>query len=108
MLADDYQELARTTATYPDQFKVLYPILGLLGEAGEVAGKFSKIIRDQSGQVTEENVQALLLEIGDVQWFLAILAQDLGSSLSEVMIKNLEKLQSRKQRGKLSGSGDNR
>ncbi len=108
MLANDYQALARSTASYPEQYSVIYPLLGLLGEAGEVAGKFSKIMRDQSGDATEENVEALLLELGDVQWFIAILAEDLGSNLSEVMIKNIEKLQSRKQRGKISGSGDNR
>ncbi len=108
MLADNYQELARTTATYPDQFKILYPLLGLTGEAGEVAGKFSKIIRDQDVKITEENKEALILEAGDVLWFIAILAQDLGYSLSEVMIKNLQKLQSRKERGTLSGSGDSR
>lgn len=82
--------------------------MAYLEKLGEIAGKFSKIIRDYNCEATQEHVDQLILELGDIQWFVAILAEDLGSSLSEVMIKNIEKLQSRKQRGVIGGSGDNR
>jgi NTP pyrophosphatase (non-canonical NTP hydrolase) len=83
-------------------------ILGLVGEAGEVAEKYKKIIRDKEGVVSEVDKQELTKEIGDVLWYVSALAQYLGVSLEDVARANLDKLHSRKLRGTQRGSGDNR
>ncbi len=103
----DYQEWRKTTdiSSHTD---LSYPALGINGEAGEVAEKVKKILRDKRGVVSLEDRDAILLELGDVLWYVAQLAERLGSSLAEVALKNVDKLESRKRRGKLSGSGDNR
>lgn len=85
-----------------------YAALGLVGEAGEIADKVKKVLRDDGGVVTEERRQALLLELGDVCWYCNQLANLLDSTLSEVARMNIDKLYSRKARGTLQGSGDNR
>jgi NTP pyrophosphatase (non-canonical NTP hydrolase) len=104
-----YQRESRKTAVYPGAGEnLIYPTLGLCGEAGEVAEKVKKILRDQQGLVTDENRQALQKELGDVLWYVAQVASELGLDLAVVAEKNLEKLFSRKERGVLSGSGDNR
>jgi len=109
---DDYQKEAKKTAIYPDEFKVTYPALGLASEAGEVAGKVKKILRDMPGKwegdYSETQLKNLAAEIGDVLWYCAVLASDCGISLSHIANQNIAKLQSRKQRGVLRGSGDNR
>jgi NTP pyrophosphatase (non-canonical NTP hydrolase) len=103
MTFDDYQSAARKTAIYPEQHKVVYPALGLTGEAGEVAEKVKKWIRD--GVLDPDAVKK---ELGDVLWYLAALAGDLNLSLSDVAEANVRKLESRQARGVLGGSGDNR
>jgi NTP pyrophosphatase (non-canonical NTP hydrolase) len=103
MTFDDYQSAARKTAIYPEQHKVVYPALGLAGEAGEVAEKVKKWIRD--GVLDPDAVKK---ELGDVLWYLAALAGDLNLSLSDVAEANVRKLESRQARGVLGGSGDNR
>lgn len=110
MTFDEYQEKALTTViTSTDDFKdTLHWVLGINGEAGEVAEKVKKIIRDKQGDISEEDKRELAKELGDVLWYLAVFANQLGFSLDSVATDNLEKLQSRKQRGKLTGSGDNR
>jgi len=85
-----------------------YPTLGLAGEAGEISNKVKKIMRDDCGVVTDEKREDLIGELGDVMWYLAALATELGIDLDEVAEKNIEKLFSRKERGKLQGSGDDR
>lgn len=107
---DEYQQRALTTvlSTGDDFQDLLHFILGVNGEAGEIAEKIKKIIRDKHGEVSDEDKTALAKEIGDVLWYLAVLAQQLGASLDEVAQQNLDKLQSRQSRGKLQGSGDNR
>ena len=117
---NDYQRKAHTTADYPegricgtktgtDTFvHYLYPALGLAEEAGEVAGKFAKAIRDDEGAISEERKAALKKELGDVCWFVAELATVLGFDLEEVMQGNLDKLASRKERGVIHGAGDDR
>lgn len=86
----------------------LYAVLGMNGEAGEVAEKFKKIMRDKGGVFTQEDEDEILKEIGDVLWYTAALAAEMGYSLEEVAVRNLAKLNSRKARGVLNGSGDNR
>lgn len=102
----DYQISALETAVYPEH--IIYPALGMTGEAGEVSDKVKKVIRDNNSQFTEEKKREIAKEIGDVLWYCAVLAHDIGFSLEEVGRMNIEKLKSRQERGKLSGSGDNR
>ena len=106
MNMDTYQQKASETAIYSD--KLVYPTLGLVGEAGEMANKVKKILRDKSGELDEETRQNLIDELGDVLWYVAALATDLKTNLSEIAFRNIEKLISRKNRGVISGSGDNR
>ncbi len=110
MKFDEYQKQAMTTVlTTDDKFKdLLHWVLGINGESGEIAEKVKKIIRDKSGQVSAEDKTELAKEIGDVLWYLAVFADQLGMKLDDIAKQNLDKLQSRKQRGVLGGSGDNR
>jgi NTP pyrophosphatase (non-canonical NTP hydrolase) len=104
----EYQRLSRRTAQYPREAWLAYPALGLAGEAGEVAEHAKKAIRDDAGQVGEERRAAMAKELGDVLWYVAQLASELGLDLDAVAQTNLDKLLSRQQRGVLSGSGDDR
>jgi len=105
----DYQAQASKTAIYDEADVVTYPALGLVSEAGEVAGKVKKIMRDQKGQfMLPENRAAVGKEIGDVLWYIAALCSDLGLDMSDLAQDNLNKLNSRMARGVLGGSGDNR
>lgn len=83
-------------------------VLGLAGEAGEATDKVKKILRDHDGELTEKDRAGLLKELGDVLWYVASVARYLDEPLSEVAKGNLAKLESRYQRGKLGGSGDER
>lgn len=103
-----YQDGAKTTAVYPESARLIYPTLGLCGEAGEVSEKIKKIIRDGNGEVTEEKRTEILKEIGDVLWYIAALCSDLDADMGEVAQANLDKLFSRKERGVIHGNGDNR
>lgn len=87
---------------------LLSQVFGLIGESGEVAEKFKKLIRDKRGVIAEEDRQKILKELGDVLWYVNSVAHLLGSSLDEVALKNLDKVLSRKARGVTTGSGDNR
>ena len=105
----EYQEKSRKTALYPEKGNnFVYPTLGLSGEAGEVAEKIKKVIRDKGGVVDDETREAIKKELGDVLWYVAQLATELGLSMDEIAEKNIEKLLSRMERGVLQGSGDNR
>ncbi len=106
MEMNQYQEAARKTAIYPDEYGLVYTVLGLNGEAGEIAEKIKKSIRDNKS--LEEIKPALIDEIGDVLWYVANLAHEVGISLNEVAIRNITKLQSRSKRNVLQGDGDNR
>lgn len=108
MTLNEYQQMAVETAVYGDGNKIIYPTLGLCGEAGEVSDKVKKIIRDKNGIFDEESKLAIAKEIGDVIWYCAALARDLDSSLEEICTINIEKLKSRQQRGVIAGSGDDR
>lgn len=106
---DDYQKRCKKTAVYPAIGKnFTYPTIGLMGEAGEIANKVKKAIRDDKGKITVERRQEIKEEIGDTMWYIAQLSTELGIKLSDVVKSNLEKLSSRKKRGKLHGDGDNR
>lgn len=98
-----YQKEAARTAIYKPEHSVLYPALGLAGEAGEVADKVKKILRDD-----KFDRDAIAKEIGDVLWYIAALCRDLNVDMAQVAHDNLAKLRDRQERGKLQGSGDNR
>jgi len=105
----EYQKEARKTAIYPNKGKnITYPALGLCGEAGEVAEKIKKIIRDCDGKISVKNRQSIHKELGDVLWYISNLATELDLNLDHIAQTNIEKLKDRKKRGKLKGSGDNR
>jgi NTP pyrophosphatase (non-canonical NTP hydrolase) len=104
-----YQEKACETAIFPKNKAMEYLTLGLTGEAGEIANKVKKFIRD--GAAKDEYLAKRIeigYEIGDVLWYCAVLAEELDMNLGHIMENNLQKLADRKSRGTLSGSGDNR
>ena len=104
-----YQKQARLTAQYPDLgSNNIYPTLGLVGEAGEVAEKVKKVIRDKKGIFDEESKKGIKKELGDVLWYLANLCTEFDFSLDDVALQNIEKLKVRAAKGKISGSGDDR
>ena len=106
---NQYQFKARETALYPNSGKnPIYPTLGLVGEAGEVADKVKKVLRDRDGVFDEETCESIKLELGDVLWYLSQLSSELGFELEEVALANLKKLSSRASRGRISGDGDYR
>ena len=105
----EYQQKSKRTAKYPNiGSNFIYPTIGLAGETGEVSEKIKKVIRDKNGVIDEETRAAIEKELGDVLWYVAQLASELGLSLDEVAEKNIAKLASRLERGALHGSGDNR
>ena len=105
---NDYQKIAKTTAIYPDQYKITYPALGLVGEAGEVANKVMQIVRDGEDKMPSDWKEQLASEIGDVLWYCAALASDLNMSLGVIAAQNKEKLEARLKKGTIQGSGDKR
>ena len=86
----------------------IYPVLGLCGESGEIAEKIKKVIRDEGGIISEQKKEEIKKELGDVLWYISQIGVELGLSLDAVAKGNIEKLQSRLERNKISGSGDNR
>ena len=108
MKLNEYQDAALETAVYPEDKRIIYPALGMCGEAGEVADKVKKVIRDNNQDFDDERKMAIALEIGDVLWYCATLAHDLGYSLEAIAQMNIYKLRSRAERGKLGGNGDYR
>ncbi|MDB5182099.1 MAG: hypothetical protein JWP13_862 [Candidatus Saccharibacteria bacterium] len=110
MTFDEYQKQALTTAVRnPDPLmdKTIWA-MGVVGEAGEVIEKWKKIVAYREGKITDEDLKELSKELGDVVWYIAVLADSLGLSLEDVMQQNVQKLQDRQKRQVLKGSGDNR
>ena len=109
MNLNHYQHKSRSTALYPNVGNnPIYPTLGLAGEAGEVADKVKKILRDKEGVFDQASKDAIKLELGDVLWYVAQLSSELGFELESVAQANLDKLANRASRGLISGNGDNR
>ena len=109
MELNHYHRESRKTALYPNVGdNPIYPTLGLVGEAGEVADKVKKILRDKKGVFDKASKDDIKFELGDVLWYVSQLSSELGYELEEVAHANLQKLNSRKSRGKIQGSGDNR
>lgn len=105
---DEYQMFVRSTKVYDKEYHLVYPVLGLVNEAGEVAGKVKKLMRDDQGQLTQERFDDIVSELGDVLWYVTAVADDLGISLSNVFYDNFTKIKSRQERNMIKGSGDNR
>ena len=114
MNINEYQLKAHSFADYPTPVtrtancNYCYPVMGLAEEAGEVAGKYAKAVRDCNGEIDYERKEAIIKELGDVTWFVAELCTLLNVSMEEVMQKNIDKLTSRGERNVLHGSGDDR
>jgi NTP pyrophosphatase (non-canonical NTP hydrolase) len=123
MELNDYQNFASATAIYPDQGTgsdraIAYTLLGLAGEAGETCNKWKKWYRDEDAVYREPDGDpqgvrdyyrdAISEEIGDLLWYLAQAAREIGYSLQEIANLNLEKLKDRQERDQLTGSGDKR
>lgn len=108
---DSYQDWMSDFMRHPSE-TLFYPALKLNGEAGEVAEKVGKLWRDRGiekiADIPQEDNAEIVKELGDVLWYISSMAKLLGVSLSDVAKANITKLESRKQRGVLSGSGDNR
>ena len=108
MTFGEYQRKAVATAIYGAGNRVVYPTLGLCGEAGEVAEKIKKVLRDKEGVFLVEDKEQIKKELGDVLWYIANIANDLFINMDDIAKGNIEKLNSRKERGVIHGSGDNR
>ena len=108
MNLNDYQNQATRTAVYNDADVIVYPALGLASEAGEVAGKVKKVLRDHDGNFSPEDRWAIADELGDCLWYIAAMCFDMGTPMEIVAQRNLDKLNSRLARGVLGGSGDTR
>lgn len=120
MELNEYQDLSRKTAQYPEirvqddksgvmvRTDVIYPVLGLVGEAGEVAEKVKKVVRNNGGRISDTKKEEIISELGDVLWYLAALATELHVTLDLVAEFNLRKLASRMERDKIKSEGDNR
>lgn len=107
----EYQLATDATAIYPkgrENGSLYYVTMGLTSEAGEVAGKVKKSLRDHDGLIDEERAEAIASELGDVLWYCARIASEIGYNLGEVAEGNLTKLNNRKSSGTLKGDGDNR
>lgn len=104
MSFDEYQRMAVGTAIFPKEKAIYYLPLGIAGEAGEICEKIKKHIRE--GKELDKN--DLKFELGDLLWYISVLANSLEISLSDIAESNIEKLNSRKERGVLQGSGDER
>jgi NTP pyrophosphatase (non-canonical NTP hydrolase) len=105
----DYQSESKKTALrVQTSHPVVYPTLGLLNEAGELAGKVKKILRDKDGRIDDHEVDRLKGELGDVLWYFTQICTELGLTLEEVAEANLEKIFDRKKRGVIKGEGDER
>jgi NTP pyrophosphatase (non-canonical NTP hydrolase) len=108
MTLDEYQKRALSTNINHDTHVFFDRMFGLVGEAGELANKVKKWIRDDKADMAKLNKDDFISELGDVLWYVATLAETVDFSLDEVAQRNLDKLASRKNRGKLTGSGDHR
>lgn len=105
---NEYQKAAMEFNHIPANMEIIYPALGLNGEAGEVAEKVKKAIRDNKGVFSDDCKIAIVKELGDILWYVAAMARDIGYDLQVVADANLHKLYSRARRGVLGGNGDDR
>lgn len=108
MILEKHKQLVKKTGVYPETLRVIYPTLGLAGETGEVCEKIKKVYRDRNGVFDKETIENIKLELGDVLWYVGAICRDLGIDIIDVYQKNIDKLESRFERNKIHGEGDNR
>lgn len=108
MTLNEYQDLAMRTAIYPNDGDIAYLALAICGEAGELADKVKKVLRDKDGRFHQSDIASIALELGDIAWYMANMADRLGYRLTDVARMNIEKINGRLKRGTLHGTGDNR
>lgn len=108
MTMNEYQIATRSTAIYDADTAIEYLLIGAVGELGELCNKYQKVMRDEGRVISEEKRLDFLVEIGDIQWFIVRLIDELEGNAEEVLAMNAAKLASRKKRGTISGSGDER
>ena len=108
MSLNEYQNSALKTAIYPHDHEISYLALALCGEAGELADKVKKVLRDKDGRFYQPDIHSIANELGDVLWYASNLAHVLGYKLSDIAQLNIDKINSRLERGTLLGSGDER
>jgi len=109
MKFEKFQKETHKTAIYPNKgSNYVYPALGLAGEAGEVAEKIKKLIRDNNGKYSKKEKDAIMIELGDVLWYVSQLCTEFKLDMDKVAEACIKKLESRKKRGTLRGSGDDR
>lgn len=110
MTFNDYQQQALTTNLKKDDrlLELMQQVLGLGDESGEVLALFKKWIRDQNADFDKLDVEMIKKELGDILWYIAVVAEDIGLSMDDIAAANIKKLADRKDRGVLRGSGDNR
>lgn len=113
MNLNDYSDKALTTLTDNYAYgqitaQMMGQVLGLSDESGEVLGKFKKLLRDKAGELSDDDKKEIAKELGDILWYVNSVSHLMGYSLEEVAQMNIDKLASRKERGMLHGSGDNR
>lgn len=104
MHLNEYQNAAQEFAVYPKNVGIEYTALALNEEAGEYAGKIAKAIRKGS----EIDFEAAAKELGDTLWQLSQAAREIGYTLEDIALMNLDKLYARQQAGTIIGSGDDR
>lgn len=107
MTVEKYQDFMSTSKVY-DKLPVIYPILGMNGEAGEAAEKAKKILRDHDGIVSQEMKKAIMKELADVLWYIWATADDMGYTLENVMEVGVKKVKERQETNTVHGNGDNR
>ena len=105
---NEYQQWTDSTVNYRQEWELMYLTLGLVGEAGEVANKIKKVYRDHDGQLMDDVKSVVAEELGDVLWYMARLAFEMGFSMTDLADRNYQKLMDRKSRGAMKGSGDHR
>jgi NTP pyrophosphatase (non-canonical NTP hydrolase) len=103
----EYEEVAMSTKVGWNNNEILYPLIGMCGETGEVADKIKKVIRDKNGDFSEDKIE-ILKEIGDTLWYMTALCNDLGYSLEDAANINLYKIIKRRTENTIHGEGDNR
>lgn len=104
----EYHEEALSTSVCPENMDVIYPMIGLSGETGEVAEKIKKVFRDKGGNFTNGDKWEIIKELGDCLWYINKMAADLGYTLNDVAVAGLNKCYKRRAEGTLHGDGDNR